>query len=1019
MRSFEDIRLYAPEFTHENRLPPRATVIPSLRSGVFYKNKEVSELILDLNGDYRFCYREKDDLGTFFAPDYDDSAWDILPVPSMWQYHGYSEPVYPNIEYPIPLVPPYVGNKNPVGYYRRKFNATKGGKRILYFGGVDCAFFVYLNGEYVGFSKGSRMPSEFDVTDRVIDGENLLAVKVFTYSDGTYLENQDMLLASGIFRDVMLYTLGEVYVWDYCLRTENNSVLADISLGGRISKNTSVSVTVDGKTQKLCGKDGLSFEFEIEEPARWNAEQPNTYEVVIELFEGERLCEVHTKKIGFAKYEIVGNKMLLNGAQMTLKGINRHEHDPKNGRAITVDRIERELKLIKDHNMNAIRCAHYPNNPAFYEICTELGIYVMNEADIETHGAFRLGDMGYFSKHPRWYEAYFDRTSRMYERDKNETCISIWTMGNENGDGENLHKCMEYLRTRPVKKPVMNTGDSGREPKTSDVRAFGYFTMETLTSFPEEGAPVVMLEYGHAMGNSPGLMEDTWDYVYRNRHICGGYVWEFKNHGFYCEDGDGNPFYKYGGDFKDDINHWSNFSMDGYCLSDGTPKPSMRECKNVLAPTYVFVKDEKIMLMNTNDFRPLDYLTLRWELAEDYKVIRSGEMRLPAVAPYESIELDIDTDIDEPIAGAEYFVNLRFYGDGGAEIAYKQVSLGIAEKKETFVAEGDGLTVEENGGEITVFGENTEIRITDGLLSYLKKDGKILLDKTMRLNLYRAPIDNDGIVNFQERWIKEWNRALYPHFEFIFLSSETERTESGAVSVKVTGKWTPISKFVGFDIEITYTVDGEGNVLVNIHGKPYGKFAETIPRIGVAFELCGDMTDAVWYGRGEDECYNDICEHCNFGLYRKNVADMNFQYDVPQECGTRVDTRFVNVGNAERSLSVVGAERFAFSYHDFKLEDLIKARHRNELKKSEGNYLYIDYAMRGIGSHSCGPDPEECYELRPHEFRFVFTLTPERDTDKLLALCRKSFGASTEKLSGTHTYDVKNTHINIVECNRE
>ena len=1019
MGTFEDQRLYDPEFIQENRLAPRATVIPSLHKGVFYKNRLESELILDLNGDYRFCWREQNDIEDFYRSDYDDREWDILPVPSMWQYHGYSEPLYPNIRYPIPLVPPYVGNYNPVGYYRKVFKTSKGGRKILYFGGVDCAFFVYLNGEYVGFSKGSRMPAEFDVTEIICEGENLLAVKVFTYSDGTYLENQDMLLASGIFRDVMLYTLNGTYIWDYHIKAKGGSIYADINLGGNILSDASVRVSVDGMTQTVNAKKNVSFEFAIETPIRWNAEQPHTYEVVIELLQNDAVLEIHTKKVGFAEFEIVKNKILLNGSQITLKGINRHEHDPRNGRAITVERIERELKLIKDHNMNAIRCSHYPNNPAFYEMCTELGIYVMNEADIETHGAHTCGDMGYFSKQPRWYQAYIDRVSRMYERDKNESCISIWTLGNENGDGENLYRCFEYLKAKVGKTPVMHTGDNGHEPKISEFRACGYQTMETLMSFPTDGNPVMMLEYGHAMGNSPGLMKDTWDYVYRNRHICGGYVWEFKNHGFYSEDADGNVFYKYGGDFSDEVYHWSNFSMDGYCTSDGTPKATLKECKNVLAPTYVSYEDGKIMLMNTNDFRSLDYLTLKWELAEDYLPIKSGEMKLPPIAPYNSAELNIDTSVSEPVAGAEYFANLRFYDEFGFEVAYKQVSLGIKKEKEEYVSVKASIQIEETNSEITLKNDAFTLKIANGLISYLQKNNKVILSKPVKLNLYRAPIDNDGIVKFSERWIKEWQKALYRHFELMPLNISTERQNDGSVSVSVVGKWTPPSAYEGFDIDIVYTVYGNGDIFVNIHGKPYGKFADTIPRIGLVFTLDKAMSRALWYGRGEDECYVDSCEHCNFGLYEKNIEDMNFLYDIPQENGTRVDTRFVKVGNNKISLSVIGSNSFAFSYHDFDLENLISARHRNELNKSDENYLYIDYAMRGLGSKSCGPDPEECYELRAHEFRFAFLLSTCSKEGELLTQYRKRFSAKTEKLGETHIFAPQKDSINIVECNKD
>ncbi len=1015
MKSFESKRLFNPSLPHENRLPARATVIPALHSGVFYRNKEESELILNLNGDYKFCYREQDDIIDFEKLDYNDNLWDTLAVPSMWQYHGYSLPLYPNVEYPIPFDPPYVGIYNPVGYYRKKFTGTKGGKKILYFGGVDSAFFVYLNGEYVGFSKGSRLPSEFDVTDFICDGENLLCVKVFTYSDGTYLENQDMLLASGIFRDVFLYDLEDVYVWDYSVRTQKNSVYVDVILGGDNFLNTELYLEIDAQKAVLNAKENNSFVFTLDSPTFWNAEEPFTYELQLKLIKNGELTEIHTKKFGFAEYKVSGNKLLLNGQQVTLKGINRHEHDPKNGRAITVERIEKELKIIKEHNMNAIRCSHYPNHPAFYEIATELGIYVMNEADIETHGAHITGDIGYFSKLPEWYLSYIDRVERMYERDKNETCISIWTIGNENGDGENIHKCIEYLRSRPIKKPVMNTGEDYNNPQTGDFRSEGYFTMQALTSHTVQGKPVMLLEYGHAMGNSPGLMEDTWDYVYTHRHICGGYVWEFKNHGFYSEDEEGNVFYKYGGDFND-INHWSNFSMDGYCLSDGTVKPSLRDCKNVLAPTYVTYDGEKITVMNTNDFRTLDYITLKWEICEDYKPIKYGELKLPPVIPYSSEALDIDTFISEPVSGAKYFVNMKFYNEKGEEIAFKQILLLISKDKKRFAPQNFCPNILDEADNIVVTADNFEIGIKKGLLELYRKNGKTIINKPMLLNLYRAPIDNDGVVNWSERWITKWNSCFYRYFDFYCHKTDIQREEN-CVTVTAIGRWAPISKYIGFDIDITYKVFNDGEILVNIKAAPYGNFVETLPRIGVYFEMDKSFSNVIWYGRGEDENYVDRKAHCNFGLYKKDVSDMNFLYDIPQECGTRINNSFVIVTDGKSGLSIIGSDDFAFSYHDFTLDNLIAARHRNELKKSDENYLYIDYAMRGIGSHSCGPDPEECYELRPHSFNFSFVLSAKIDENSLLDLARTDFGEKTQKLSDTYIFQAQKRYKNIVECN--
>lgn len=1003
-----------PSRQHEGCLAPRATLVPALRKGVTYRNHTDSERVTSLNGDFRFAYRPEDTLPDFWAVDYDDSDWDTIDVPSMWQYRGYGSPVYPNVEYPIPFDPPFVSCENPVGYYRRRFTAKKAARSILYFGGVDSVYFVWLNGAYMGFAKGSRLPAEYDVTDLLTDGENLLCVKVFTYCDGTYLENQDMLLASGIFRDVLLVQTEQLSVWDYEIITHKNEVTVLVTLWDADYTNAAVTVELDGQTLTKPAAKDVVFTVTVEDPRYWNAETPNLYPLYITLTEGDRAVEVHTKYIGLRDIRVEGNRLLVNGTPITLKGINRHEHDPKNGRAITVERIERELKLLKDHNFNAIRCAHYTNHPAFYEVASELGIYVMDENDLETHGAHTgTGDQGWFSKHPDWRHAILDRTRRMVERDKNETCITIFSMGNEHGDGANVREGAAYIRERTGGRfPVFHTVEDWKDPKVSDFRMNGYMNMESLMSFPEAGKPVVLLEYGHAMGNSPGLMEDTWDYVYFNRHVIGGYTWEFKNHGFYAEDESGTPFYRFGGDFED-YNHWSNFSMDGYCLSDGTPKPSLRDCKNVQSPCYVKMRDGKITVMNTNDFRPLDYVRMVWEITEDYKVLESGESMLPAVKPYETAVLDIPTDLPAHTPGAAYYATLYFYDETGFEIGVKQVCLGSV-PAESYTETGPVAAVEQKGTDITVTSDTFTVKIAKGLLSYYERDGKVLLDAPMTLSFYRAPTDNDGIVNFSARWIGHWDGAFLRHWKFHARTAEYA-IEDTCIRITVTGKILPVSRNVGYEVTLTYRVYADGLVLVEYEGAPYGSVPEVLPRVGVYFKLAPDYTTATWYGRGEDENYCDRKAHCPIGLYSLPIKDMNFQYDVPQECGTRTETRFVSVAGEGKTLTVIGADRFDFSCHDFTLRNLEEARHRNELTRTPEKYLYIDYKMRGLGSHSCGPNPEEQYELRPHAFRMVFALCGA-DTDTALTLSRKSFAVKTEALAGKHEFHQEKAAAGVIEC---
>ena len=999
----------------EGTLPPRATVVAAKHPGVYYKNKEESECIQLLSGDFRFVYKDSDCLEDFYREDYSDADWDILPVPSMWQYHGYGKPAYPNVEYPIPFNPPFVCCENPVGYYRKAFNASKSKRTILHFAGVDNAYEVYLNGTYVGFSKGSRLPAEYDVSGLLRDGENLLCVKVFTYSDATYLENQDMLLANGIFRDVMLFHLDAVCVWDYYLRTKGDEIHLDVTLEGEDLVDHTLCVEVGSQQITLSAEKQMHFVFPIQDPLRWNAETPHLYNVVMTLKKGQQCLEVHSKKIGFMESRIEGNRLLVNGMPITLKGINRHEHDPGNGRAITVDRIEKELALIKNHNMNAIRCAHYPNHPAFYEIASELGLYVMDEGDLETHGCDVTGDQGYLSKQEEWLPAYMNRTVRMAERDKNESCIICWSVGNEHGQGENVDLCAQYLRSVYGNKPVWVGMDDPKHPRSNDFREEAYFKLDSLMSYDEDGAPIILLEYGHAMGNSPGLMEDSWNYIYEHRHIAGGYVWEFKNHGFYQEDEKGCPYYQYGGDFGD-VNHWSNFSMDGYCLSDGTPKPSLGDCKNVLAPTHVTMENGKVYIRNTNDFRSLDYISCRWEICEDYLVIASGGFQMPAIAPYEKAPLALDTTLQEEKPDAIYRLNLRFFDEEQRELAFKQVTLKEPARRQVYQKQMFQPQVEENGRQITIRGEDFVARWDDGLLCGYTYQGNTLLEAPMQPVLHRAPTDNDGITNWSPRWIARWNEKLIPHFRYRQMSSHVEICERETI-LTTRGIFAPTGKYIGFHMAICYRVQKDGMILTEIEADPYGDFCEVLPRIGVCFTLRKNYDHALWYGRGEDECYADRKAHCNFGCYQLPVDKMNFMYDIPQECGTRVDTFFVRVGDQKQGLSVIGADRFAFAYHNFTLENLTMARHRNELEEASANYLYIDYAMRGLGSHSCGPDPEECYELRPHAFTFGFAISPKVDAEELLDLWRKDLVIKTQRRSGTYVREKQERVVSLQECN--
>ena len=1013
---------------HINRLNARSVIIPADKEKVYYKNKEDSVFLQSLNGDWDFYYSQTDDRGAFWETEYDVSEWNTIDVPSMWQFRGYGACSYPNVKYPIPFHPPYVCCENPVGYYRRSFRVFQPAARtILHFGGVDNAFYVYVNGVFAGLSKGSRIPAEFDVTKLIREGENIIAVKVFTYSDATYLENQDMLMANGIFRDVYLLHLGENHLWDYRVTTEENQICIDANFVCGKKDGAMVKISLDDAAVAFPLEENIRHTFVLQNPKLWNAEQPNLYDLTIEILADGKLCEMHSKRVGIMHSEVIGNQFCVNGSPIYIKGVARHELDSKNGRAITVAQIEKELSMMKGNNLNAISCAHYMNHPAFYEIASELGIYVMEQTDIETHGAEVTGDQGYLSKDPDWYDAYFDRISRMVLINKNEVCIFIWCLGNECGRGENIDRCFDYVKKYDPTREVIHSQEDPFQPVRSRFCRAGYRPIEWIKKYEDTGKPLLLIEYAHAMGNSPGFLEGYWNYIYEHDFMCGGFVWEFKSHGMEVEDASGRTSFLYGGDFGEkDKYHWLNFCLDGLLTSNGTPKPTWYELGEAVAPVYVTF-DDKIKMKNTNDFKSLGYLTLKWELKEDTDVLRSGELPMFDILPRETVE--IGTDVinyipQNPLAGATYYLNLYFY-DGTRKIETRQIKIPVCIPKKAI--EKKALTCD-------ISTENTTLKIkmnslclefTDGILSKYIKDDVVLVDSPMKMNFYHAAIDNDGGGNgedFLPDWFgrrkSKWAQAFLKTMKYHNLNTEAERKETEVV-IHSYGKIIPDFEWHGYDTHMEYRVLSGGDVVTDVHCVPFGKPPEVIPRIGVYFELDKKLSEVTWYGRGDRQNYSDSKLSTPVGLYRANISDMNFLYDVPQDTGNREDTAYVSISDESRNgLSIIGCDTFSFSYHPFSMENIERAKHKNELEESKKNYLYIDYKMRGLGSHSCGPEPEPEYELYPHEFRFSFVMSSMKTETEALEAVRTDYGVKTQTITERYEYKEQKREAEVANCNR-
>ena len=985
------------------KLPGRTPVIPAQRAGVYYRNKEDSALLRSLNGMYRFAYREADELPDFFQPDWDDSEWDTIDVPSMWQYRGYGKCTYTNISYPFPFDPPYIDAENPVGYYRRSFHlAQKTARTILHFAGVDNAFFVYVNGVFAGFSKGSRNAAEFDVSGLVRSGDNLLAVKVMTYSDASYLEGQDMLLANGIFRDVYLLQLGAVSLWDYRVTSDLHAFTVALTLDYHGEPDYAVEITLNGKTQHFPASAHLSAVFPIDRPHLWNAEDPYLYPLTVTLLHGAVPTEIHSKKVGMMHSEIRGSQFLVNGAPICFKGVNRHETDCDNGRAISCDAIEKEVRMIKANNLNAVRCSHYPNDPSFYEFCSEIGLYVMDEADLETHGCVETGDQGYLSKRPEWREAYLDRIRRMMEQDKNEVCVVMRSMGNECGAGENLLAGQrltmafdpDHVAIHDQETDWAKLEHGAPLAPTDFLLRMGYLS-ETQLKAVDRSLPLYMqIEYAHAMGNSPGFLMGYQDFVYSHEKCIGGFVWEFKSHGFHRKNPDGTDDYLYGGDFGD-RGHWANFCLDGYLMSDGTPKYTWYELFEAFSPVYVTGDGTHLQIRNTYDFRPLDALTCRAELREDTAIIGSWRGRLPAAAPHETVPFSVPLTVENPKPGASYFLDLHFY-DGETNVGNAQRPLGVLCAPVPYrPAAGTLDWARDKNGAVLVRNAAFSVVIDNGMIVRYTRNGVPLIDSPMAFNFWRAPTDNDGIrgmYRWAERDAITWAEALLDTLRF-FPRTVTAERQADRVRVLAHGCVLPQSRYYGLETDVQYDIFADGTIQIVIHGEPYGKWPEHLPRIGIALTLDEKYRRLTWYGRGPRENYSDCRAAAPVGRYQADCAQSYTVFDRPQESGNHEDTAYLQLGDENgENLTFIGCRSFAFSMHDFSLDTLTHARHRSDLNRDGKIHLYLDYKMRGLGSHSCGPLPEPAFELTPHPFTFAFVLAGSRPESEALTLARTDFG---------------------------
>ncbi|BCL83899.1 beta-galactosidase [Ktedonobacteria bacterium brp13] len=1003
-----------------NRLASRAAFIPyqDEQAALSYERGNAAAFQL-LNGTWKFYYASTPVLApaAFFAEEFDTSGWDEITVPGCWQLQGYGRPQYTNIVYPFPIDPPSVPTENPTGCYRHDFSVPASwlDQQIrLRFEGVDSAFHVWINGQSAGYSQGSRNAAEFDITRLVRPGHNSLAVRVYQWSAGSYLEDQDMWWLSGIFRDVSLQAFPRVYLEDYAVQTDlderyENAILrvrASVGQNSDSDNKTRCQVTLrlldttrelvpgaETSTTLACApgeRAEVELQLLVRNPEKWSAESPSLYHLLLIVRDEQgTILQVVAQRVGFRSIEIKHGNLLVNGVPVLFKGVNRHEHHPDLGRTIPFSSMLDDILLMKQNNINAVRTSHYPNDVRFYDLCDEYGLYVIDEADLECHGFSMTSEPEkWTSDNPAWEAMYLDRVERMVQRDKNHPSIILWSLGNEAFYGRNQVAMYRWVKEHEPTRPVHYEGD--QEARSADVYSKMYPSLAILQEFGERTdleKPLILCEYAHAMGNGPGGLLEYWEMFYRYKNLQGGFVWEWRDHGLRRSTSDGRTYFAYGGDFGDEPND-GNFVMDGLLFADSTPSPGLLEYKKILEPVAVKVLDLAagiVEITNRYSFLDLAHLVLVWSVVEDERIWHAGSLPLPQIAAGESVIITLPCkmpDVWQP--DRDYWLNLSFklahdlaWADAGHEVAWAQFSLQTAEVPAAPLdsIEMPALQCQESDQILHIAGTDFTLAfdLVNGQINAWSYQGQQLLTHGPKLDFWRAPTDNDRYAAAHE-WRNAGLHWLQQRVENVNWHKDEQRD---TIVIEVQTRIAPPFLAWGLACALTYTIYGSGDVLVDIHGSPQGAFPQTLPRIGLIMTLPGDLEQVAWYGRGPGEAYRDTWQANRMGVYRKRVEELFTPYERPQENGNRVDVRWLSLTNTRgQGLFAQLSPSFNFSAHHYTAHEMAQAKHHYELQPHQEITLHLDSAQHGIGTASCGPGVLPQYELLTREFAFQVRLRP-------------------------------------------
>jgi beta-galactosidase len=1036
-----------PECTGIGRLPARGPLLPYPDADSARRGGSPWALSLDGRWRFRLVGRPEDAPADFAEPGFDDRGWVEIDVPGAWTLQGFDRPHYTNVVMPFAADPPHVPEKNPTGLYRTRFalpDAFEGRRVVLCFGGAESVLYAYVNGRAVGMSKGSRLPAEFDVTDCVRPGENVVAALVVRWSDASWIEDQDQWWQAGLQRGVRLVATDRGYLAD----VHADAGLADDLASGVLRARAEVAFrgapepgwraafrleTLAGRpvggeqggevpifrhgpplVEMLSGMrfTGSAVEAELRVPrvARWSSETPHLYRLVVELRDAEgRVREATALRVGFRRVEIRGGELRVNGRAVLIRGVNRHEHDPVRGRCVTPELTRRDLVLMKQHHFNAVRTSHYPNDPHFYDLCDELGLYVVDESDLESHARQRS-----LCHDPRYAAATLDRGMRMVLRDRSHPCVILWSLGNEAGYGAAHDALAAWIRRSDPSRPLHYEGALMERWHALEARVQGlaegpylpvdapvtdvicpmYASLAALAEWSKREAgskPLILCEYSHAMGNSNGSLADYWELIERLPGLQGGFIWEWCDHGILASAPGGREHFAYGGHFGDEPND-ANFCCDGLVGPDRTPHPALLEHKKLGQPLRVRARDlrrGRLELENRQDFAELRGLRAHFEVSVDGRVVQRGRIALPRLAPGARGELGLPLRRPALAPGQRAHLLLRFetarasdWAPAGFEVAWEQFELPWrAARTRARAAQG---RIESASGEgrrrLSAGAVRAELDEASGALLELSLAGAALLAAPPRLSLWRAPTDNDGVkqgptsavLGVRRKWLAWGLDALRGEVD----ACTPRQTRGGGFELACVQRWLGADPAAPIVERRRLRFLPSGELVVDEDVTVPAEY-DDLPRLGVVLALAEGMEHVEWLGRGPHECYRDRKAGARLGRFSARVDDFLEPYVVPQEHGNRCDVRWVAVSDGgRRGLLLVPPARGEFGASHYSAADLYAAKTRLDLVRRPETIVHLDYWNRGVGTASCGPDTLPRYRIGAGRHRFRWRLRP-------------------------------------------